>query len=390
MRLRARWWRLRKRFFFEKKNQKTFATSLCRRAATVGTARAAPKKSFLVLFFKKERLSCAMLNLITDIDGVQVGQADDAALRSGVTCIRFIRPAIAAVSMLGGAPAARETALLELEMTVERIDAVVLSGGSTYGLDATSGVQSALREDFQGAPPPGYIGVPIVVQASLFDLANGGEKNWGRISPYAELGYRAARAARPGRFALGSHGAGLGATTATVRGGLGSASATTAHGHGCASLVAVNAIGAPTLGDTRFFWAAPYERNGEFGGLGLPPITPDHLRLRTKTPPAPYGTTIGLVATDASLTPAQAKRLAICAQDGLARAIYPAHLARDGDTMFAAATGAKPLARDEFDELCLAAMLVTARAIGRGVYEAESRDHGQPCWHDRFEEGAAF
>jgi len=228
------------------------------------------------------------------------------------------------------------------------------------------------------------------VQASIFDLANGGDKDWSGFSPYAELGRQAALAAARGAFALGSAGAGLGATTANVKGGIGSASMLTPQGFTMAALVAVNAVGSVTVGDGPHFWAAPFERDAEFGGLGLPAVTPADLRLRVKPSALPSlsaGTTIGMVATDAALTPAQTKRLAILAQDGLARAVLPAHLARDGDTMFAAATGPRtPDDSEAFEELCLAATLVTARAIARGVFEARSqgRPGEMPCWHTRF------
>ncbi len=336
------------------------------------------------------RADLRLLNLLSDVAGLRVGHAGCDTLRSGVTVILFDQPAVAAVSMLGGAPAARETALLGLDMIVERINAVVLSGGSTFGLDATAGVQAALREDLPPLPPdlPGYpiSRVPIVVQASLFDLANGGDKAWGRFSPYAAFGHAAVRAAGDGAFALGTAGAGIGATTATVKGGLGSASMVTPHGHTVAALVAANPVGTATMGGTRHFWAAPFEQGAEFGGLGLPAPSADDLRLRMKTG-AP-GTTIGIVACDAGLTPAQVHRMAVLGQDGVARGVLPAHLARDGDTMFGAATGARLLgeADDAFNEICLAATLVTARAIARGVFEARSagRPGEQACWHARF------
>lgn len=329
-----------------------------------------------------------MQNLLTDIPGLRVGHASDDTLRSGVTAILLDRPMIAASSILGGAPASREGALLGLEMAVERVHAVVLSGGSTYGLDAAAGVQAALREDYASQAPVPFVRVPIVVQASLFDLTNGGDKGWGRWSPYAELGYQAARQAEAGRLALGSVGAGTGATTATCKGGLGSASMTTRHGHRVAALVAVNAVGTVTIGDTPHFWAAPFERGAEFGGLGMKPtIDEADLRLRIK-PAGAWGTTIGIVATDAALTGAQASRLAILAQDGVARAVLPAHLPRDGDTMFAVSSGGRTLqgSDDELSDLCLAATLVTARAIARGVFEARSTGlpSEQPCWHARF------
>ena len=166
----------------------------------------------------------AQRNLITDVAGVLVGHADDARLASGVTVIVFEEPAVAAVDVRGGAPGTRETDLLEPHRTVERIDAVVLSGGSAFGLDAGAGVQAFLRERGRGFAI-GDIRVPLVCGAVLFDLLNGGDKNWGRFPPYRDLGYSAA--AQVGKtFALGTAGAGFGATTVNLKGGLGSASAT--------------------------------------------------------------------------------------------------------------------------------------------------------------------
>jgi L-aminopeptidase/D-esterase-like protein len=327
-------------------------------------------------------------NFLTDLDGVLIGHATDQALGSGVTAIVFSQPVVASVAVLGGAPGGREQALLAPEMTVERIDALVLSGGSAFGLDAAGGVQAALREDGRGMAVAGAR-VPLVPQAILFDLANGGDKSWGRFPPYRDLGYAAARAAAPGPFALGSVGAGTGATTASVKGGLGTASARTAAGHIVAAIAAVNALGSPTIGASRHFWAAPFEVGGEFGGLGWPArISPDDVALRLKSSPTQPGTTIGLVATDAALTKAQAKRLAVMAHDGLARAVWPTHLPLDGDTIFAAATGRRALGDGgaELAELGHAAACVFARAVARGVFEATALPHpgAQPAWRDRF------
>ena len=172
--------------------------------------------------------------------------------------------------------------------------------------------------------------VPIVPGAIIFDLLNGGDKNWGTFSPYRDLGYAAAQAAHPEKFALGTVGAGTGATTASFKGGVGSASTRLASGAVVAALAVVNAVGSPTIGRARHFWAAPFEVDGEFGGLGWPSaITPEDVALRTK---GMLATTIGLVATDAALTKAQCKRLAIMAHDGLARAVLPAQAPMDGDT----------------------------------------------------------
>jgi len=323
-------------------------------------------------------------NLLTDIPGISVGNVDDLAVGSGVTAIIFDQPAVAAVSVLGGAPGGRDTQMLAPENTVQAVDAIVLSGGSALGLDAAGGVQAWLREQGRGLAVRG-VRVPLVPQAIIFDLANGGNKDWGRFSPYRDMGYAAAVAAQAHAFPLGTVGAGAGATTATVKGGLGSASAVTRGGHMVAAIVAVNAVGAPTIGEGPWFWAAPYEQENEFGGLGWPKTFDTSLRLKG-TPGT--GTTIGLVATDAVLTKPQALRLAIMAHDGLARAVLPAHAPLDGDTVFAAATGARPLADPvrELTELGHAATLVMARAIARGIYEARALPvpGAQPSWRDRF------
>ena len=327
-----------------------------------------------------------MRNLLTDIGGIAVGHATDLALGSGVTAVVFERPAVASVAILGGAPGTRDTALLEPEMTVERIDAVVLSGGSTFGLDAGGGAQAALREMGRGFLLGG-VHIPLAPCAILFDLANGGNKDWGRFPPYRDLGYAAVRAAAAGAFALGSVGAGTGATTATVKGGIGSASAVTSAGHTVAAIMAVNAVGTATIGDGAHFWAAPFEVGGEFGGRGWPSaFGPAHLAFRIKGGPG-TSTTIGLVATDAALTKAQCKRLALMANDGLARAVLPAHAPTDGDTLFAAGTGARALgAAWELTEIGHVATQVVARAVARGVFEAAALPWAgaQGSWRERF------
>lgn len=311
-----------------------------------------------------------MLNLLTDLPGLAVGHATDARLGSGVTAVLFDRPAVAAVCVLGGAPGTLETDMLAPAGSIERIDALVFSGGSAFGLEAAAGAQAALREVSRGTAFAGQR-VPLVPCAILFDLAAPGDKAWGRFSPYRDLGYQAARAAAEGEFALGSVGAGTGATTATRKGGVGSASAVTSHGHTVAALMVVNAIGSATIGAGPHFWAAPFEVGAEFGGLGWPAaFTPEDVAHRPARRPAP-GTTIGLVATDAALTRAQALRLAIMAHDGIARAVVPAHLPLDGDAIFCASTGGRDLgdAVAELTELGHVAGLVVARAVARGVWE---------------------
>src|SRR5947199_3237365 len=222
-----------------------------------------------------------MKNLLTDIAGVSVGHADDTALASGVTAIIFDKPAVTSIDVRGGGPGTREDALLDPVSTVDAIDAITLSGGSAFGLDAGGGVQAWLAERGRGFRIRDAV-VPIVTGAICFDLLNGGNKNWGRFSPYRDLGYAAANAAG-GDFTLGSVGAGLGATTANFKGGLGSASAATAAGVKVAALAVVNAVGSVTIGDGPWFWAAPFEIDGEFGGRGLPPtFTPQMLAMRLK------------------------------------------------------------------------------------------------------------
>jgi L-aminopeptidase/D-esterase-like protein len=330
-----------------------------------------------------------MKNLLTDILGVRVGHADNAALASGVTAVIFDAPAVAAIDVRGGGPGVRDGAVLDLGNTVERVDAIALSGGSVFGLETGGGVQAWLAEQGRGFEVRGAI-IPIVPGAIMFDLLNGGDKKWGRFAPYRDLGYAAAAAASHD-FALGSAGAGFGATTANFKGGLGSASATTQHGICVAALAVVNAVGSVTVGDGPWFWAAPFETSGEFGGRGLPPaFTPQMLAMRLKgaaAATAAENTTLALVVTDAILTKPQAKRLAMIAQTGFARAIYPVHAPLDGDVLFAAATCEKPIDRlVGLTELGMVAANTVARAIARGVFEATALPFpgALPAWKDRF------
>ena len=337
-------------------------------------------------------------NSLADIAGLAIGHAHHDRLKSGVSVVVCAEPAIASVHVMGGAPGTRDTDLLAPDETIERVDAIVLSGGSAYGLDAASGVQAWLREQGRGFAV-GPVTVPIVPGAILFDLLNGGDKAWGRFPPYRDLGYAAAAAATPDASPLGTVGAGVGATTATLKGGLGTASAVLASGATVAAIVAVNAVGSATIGATPHFWAAPFEIGAEFGGLGLPlPFPPDAVVPRLKgaagasgptaagAQPALGGnTTIAVVATDAVLTKAQAKRLAVMAHDGLARAIYPTHTPFDGDLVFTLATGrvalADPLA--DFAALGMEAANVLARAIARSVFAATAATGDLvPTWRE--------
>ena len=331
-----------------------------------------------------------MNNLLTDIAGVSVGHADDAGLGSGVTAIVFDEPVVASIDVRGGGPATRDTQLLDPGNTVDAIHGLTLSGGSAYGLDAGGGVMAWLAEQGRGFALGNAI-VPLAPTAVVFDLLNGGNKAWGRFAPYRELGYAAAAAAKRGPFALGSVGAGMGATTAGFKGGIGTASAVTSTGIKVAALAVANAAGSVVVGDGPWFWAAPFEINGEFGGRGHPSsFTPAMHALRTKgsaraTPIE--NTTLAVVVTEAKLSKEQAKRLAIIASTGFARAIYPVHAPLDGDLVFAAATGKKPIDGPAgMTELGMVAANVISRAIARGVYEATALPFAGslPAWKDRF------
>ncbi len=323
-------------------------------------------------------------NLLTDVAGLAVGNAHYDRLKSGTTVILCEEPAVAAVQVLGGAPGTRETDLLEPHNSVAAIDAIVLSGGSAYGLDAASGTTAALREKGRGYSVRGFT-VPIVPSAIIFDLANGGDKTWGRYAPYRELGYMAANLADP-HFELGSVGAGAGALSAGLKGGLGSASTVLPNGFTLGALAIVNPTGSVTVGRSRHFWAAPFEIGTEFGGLGLPtPMPADAADIRWKFDEAQSGanTTIAVIATDAVLTKAEAKRLAIAAHDGFARAIWPSHTPADGDLVFAIATGKSGRVPDfrEAMDLYATAGATMARAIARGVYEATPNEGDiYPVW----------
>ncbi|MCM2563058.1 P1 family peptidase [Lutimaribacter sp. EGI FJ00015] len=322
-------------------------------------------------------------NLITDVAGLRVGNAQDLAINTGVTVLTADAPFTCGVSVMGGAPGSRETELLAPDKTVAQVDALVLSGGSALGLDACSGVANALRAQGRGFAVGGQ-NVPIVPGAIIFDLNNGGDKAWAE-NPYPLLGAQAL-AAVSDKFDLGSSGAGTGGTTATLKGGLGSASVTLPSGHTVGALVVVNALGSATVGDGPHFWAAPFEMDDEFGARGVAAEYPDTHVPRTKLA-AHANTTIGIVATDAALDKAQCTRLATAAQDGYARALVPAHTPMDGDLIFAVSTGARALQSPLADTLTLghAAATCMARAIARAVYHASATPNDtQPSWGDRF------
>lgn len=334
-------------------------------------------------------------NLITDVDGIRVGNIACDRVRSGVSVVLPDERAVAACDVRGGAPGTRDTDALDPTCLADAVDAVVLSGGSTYGLEAASGVVAWMGHRGRGFS----LGVtpkvsPVVPGAVLFDLPNGGDKDWGETPPYRTWGLEACNAATSD-FALGNAGAGTGALAGDIKGGLGSASAIAGELQ-IGALMAVNSFGSAVIPGSAHFWAAPYELADEFGGYGwpspLPPVSafePLRQSRLEMAPLAPGGnTTIGVVAVNAVLTPAETKRIAIMAQDGMSRALRPIHSHVDGDVIFVISTGRVTL--PESDRLMqlmrigsIAADCV-ARAIARGVYAADDMG-AAPCYRTRYD-----
>ncbi|MEW2918997.1 P1 family peptidase [Ruegeria sp. ANG10] len=331
-------------------------------------------------------------NLITDVPGLRVGNAQDAALKSGTTVLTADQAFTASVHVMGGAPGTRETDLLAPDKSVARVDAIALSGGSAFGLDACSGVSDALRARGRGYPVGSTV-VPIVPGAILFDLLNGGDKDWVG-NPYRALGQAAFDDADVD-FALGTEGAGTGALAARHKGGLGSASLVLDNGVTVGALVAANPLGSVTTPGDRHFWAAPFEFGGEFGGLGPDssaglglPAPSRKAQVMRLAEPDKGNTTIAIVATDAALSKPQCQRLAVAAHDGIARAILPAHTPGDGDLVFAVSTGTRTIdAEAELGLIGHAASVCLARAIARAIYLATpAAGDLLPCWsapHDK-------
>ena len=323
------------------------------------------------------------LNLITDVEGIKIGQAHDAGVRTGVTVILAEKSAVAAVDVRGGGPAGRETDVLRPENLVQEVDAIVLSGGSVYGLGSADGIAAWMGMRGRGYGMGGAPGVPpspIIPTACLYDLANGGNKQWGMDPPYRRLAVQALESVGD-RFDLGTAGAGYGAEAGALKGGIGSASAVMQAGWTVGAIVAVNSVGSVVAPDGKTFWAAPYEIGDEFGGLGSAGLAasaedwgPSKFRPRPRD-----NTTIACIATDVALTRVECQRLAIMAQDGMARAIRPAHTPFDGDTLFCLSTGKKTIDNPAMRNVVVAqlgnvAADVLARAVARGVYHATNYD----------------
>lgn len=318
-------------------------------------------------------------NLITDVAGLRVGHAGDQRLCTGVTVVLADTPVRTIADIRGGAPGTRETDALDASALGVKADAIVLSGGSVFGLDAASGVTAWLSAKGRGFElRPGLPRVPIVPAAILFDLAIGKSLDPG-ANPYAELGKQAIAGADL-QFAIGNAGAGLGAVAGAYKGGVGSASAVIDDGMTVGALVAVNSVGSPVIPGTDVFWAFALEQGDESGGRrirgALPQVSLD-LPTDGKRPPTAPGTntTLAIVATDAAMTAAELKRVAIMATDGFARALRPVHTLFDGDLLFALTTDATPMTGDRQFELTRVGSIAAdcvARAIARAVYAADS------------------
>jgi len=323
-------------------------------------------------------------NLITDVEGISVGHAVDEGVRTGTTVLTCVNSVTGGVDVRGGGPGLRDVEVLSPENLVGRADAVVLSGGSVFGLAAGDGVAAVLSKQGVGLKftenmPP----VPIVVGAILFDLANGGDKDWDLNPPYHDLGIKALEDAgirNGGAFPIGKAGAGFGARAGSNQGGVGSTSMDLGDGLMVGALVAVNSVGSVFMPDGKTYWAQPFAYGDELGGqrpnpdqqAALQPM-PDDSKFGGMSPGT--NTTIGIIATSAKLTSAECKRVAMMAHDGFARAIRPVHTPSDGDTIFCISGGTKEIPEDpsrsrRLGEIGSAAADTMARAIARGVYEA--------------------
>ena len=343
-------------------------------------------------------------NLLTDIPGIQVGHAEDNEIGTGVTVITGDKFFSAAVDVRGGGPGTRETDMLSLENSIGRADAIVLSGGSAFGLDACSEVQDLLRQDNKGYKVGKAI-VPLVPGAVIFDLNINDKPHVniiGEHSPWRKLANKAYKSAKTD-FLLGSFGAGCGATTATIKGGQGSSSWSQIFSNGkkytVGAIVINNAVGNPLLNNGPHFLSAHLEFGDEFGGYGVCNDLYDNV-LRAKRLPPSIGkteiiddissnTVIGVIATDAPLTRSNLKRIAIMAHDGIARSLSPAHTSMDGDTIFSLTTrqNIKEQVLENVDIIALGARAsdCVARACNRAIYEAVAVGNSKPGWKKLFQ-----
>lgn len=314
-------------------------------------------------------------NSLTDVPGIMVGHYTSVKAASGVTVILCLSGAVCGVDVRGSAPGTRETDLLDPVNLVEKVQGITLSGGSVYGLSAADGVVRWLAERGHGFEITGGHVAPIVPAATLFDLGRGDDY----VPPIsADWGFLACQSASSDPIQLGCVGAGTGAVSGNIKGGIGAASQILPSGIVVAALIAVNSLGSTVNPRTGTLWESQLEVEDEFGPL---------VRRRVKLPiretaGSLANTTIGVVAVSAALTKAQCTKIAQMAQDGLARAIRPAHTMFDGDTIFCISTGNHPLNVSQgffpapmaaaINEIGVAAADCVSRAIIRAILEAHS------------------
>ncbi|MER6274909.1 P1 family peptidase [Streptomyces sp900105245] len=329
------------------------------------------------------------VDALTDVAGLRVGHASRSGggWLTGTTVV--LAPeggAVAAVDVRGGGPGTKETDALDPRNVVRTVEAVVLTGGSAYGLDAASGVMAWLEERGRGVPvgtDPAHV-VPVVPAACVFDLGRGGDF---RARPDAAMGraaVEAAAASEPGtRVPEGGVGAGTGAVAGGLKGGVGTASTVLGSGITVAALVVANAAGSALDPETGVLYGELYQ-----GRVEYPPERVHEAARRrlaeaaADNAPPPLNTTLAVVATDADLSKAQAQKLAGTAHDGIARAVRPVHLLHDGDTVFALATGVRPLDAHPLalNEILAAGADLVTRAIVRAVRAAGSVDGPGGVW----------
>ncbi|WP_328829859.1 P1 family peptidase [Streptomyces sp. NBC_00252] len=331
------------------------------------------------------------VDALTDVAGVRVGhatRAGDGWLTGTTVVLAPEGGAVAAVDVRGGGPGTKETDALDPRNLVQRVDAIVLTGGSAYGLDAASGVMAWLEEQGRGVrvgPDPLHV-VPVVPAACVFDLGRGGTF---KARPDASTGRAAVEAAAisgPGvRVREGCVGAGTGAVVGQLKGGIGTASIVLESGITVAALVVANAAGSATDPETGVLYGELLQ-----GGRVTYPDPEVHeaagqrlTEAAVKNTPPPLNTTLAVVATDATLTKAQAQKLAGTAHDGIARAVRPVHLLNDGDTVFTLATGTRPLNTQNplaLNEILAAGAETVTRAIVRAVRAAEPVEGPGGTW----------
>ena len=327
-------------------------------------------------------------NLITDVDGILVGNAHNKEVATGCTVITPIEGSLASADVRGGAPGTREVGALNPYNLIDSVDSIVLSGGSTWGLEAASSVANSIGGEGRGYRPSSKSkNVPMVPAAILYDLANGGDKEWLKNPPYSSLGLEAVSNLSD-KIELGNFGAGYGSQAGSLKGGLGSASFVSNDGIQVGGLFAVNSYGSAVNNETGQFWAAIDETENEFGGMGVPTFAPNDVLSGTaarETLPG-QNTTIGVIATNVKLDSKAAKRIAIMAHSGMSRAIRPIHSPVDGDVIFVISTGTlnKELSLNDINTIGELGARVCSRSIARGIYEADSI-LGIKSWREVYE-----